>query len=438
MGVTNGQAVQLGRPVDIEIVPRAHALLSASSAERWIACPPSARMEEHLEDDDSEYAKDGTAAHAFAELRLRYLLKQITKAEYEAAYKATQALYETITDEWVHTDWDGITSYVEYVMTEYERLSAPGTTIIIEARVNYSKYAQEGFGTSDALIVAPGHGIVKSIDLKFGKGVLVSVKENAQARLYALGGILGLDPAVRKLIDKVEYTIVQPRLDYVGEESMSAVDLRDWAETVVKPAAELAYAGKGKLNPTDKGCRFCKASPRCRARIAQMVLIARRDFGVNSGEGQVDLRLEERLIDPEEVAKILPLIAGWKTWANAFEKYALEMVRDKGQEIEGFKLVRGRANRAYKPGVDVIQTIKDSGVLADLPDVTEADLFTVPAPLSVAQMEKVLGKKAFAPVAEIAVYVPPGTPALVPDTDDREAIDKVAEAKKAMQKDVPA
>ena len=62
-----------GRPVDVEIVPKAHALLSASSAERWLTCTPSARIEEALEDEGSAFATDGTAAHALAELDRRRL-----------------------------------------------------------------------------------------------------------------------------------------------------------------------------------------------------------------------------------------------------------------------------------------------------------------------------------------------------------------------------
>jgi Protein of unknown function (DUF2800). len=407
MTVTNG------RPVDIEIVPRAHAILSASSAERWLVCTPSARIEEQLPDQHSGYASDGTAAHAFAETRLRWLLKQITKAEYEAAYMATKTLYAEIVEGWEVSDWEAIDSYVEYVLSEAERLDA---TVNVEARVDYSEYAPEGFGTSDALLVSKKHKIIKSIDLKFGKGVPVTAFENAQAKLYALGGLLGFDP--HHQIENVEWAIVQPRLDYTGEGGTSVEELLDWAENVVAPAAELAWEGKGKLVPTDKGCRFCKAAATCRARAAQNVLIARRDF-----KPVPDIDLEEYLMSMEEVARILPDIDGWIQWANALKTYALESARDRGEKIEGYKLVRGRSVRSWSPNKDIPIALKSAGV-------SETDIYAPPSVRSVAQLEKVLGKKPFEVLTSSNDLVTklPGTPALVADSDPRPAINRAAEA----------
>lgn len=401
----------MGGKVEVEIVTRSHAILSASSAERWITCTPSARIEESLPDKGSAFASDGTAAHAFAELRLRYLLKQITHAEYLAGYAATKTLYAEQTAEWMHADWDAVTSYVDYVMAEAARLDA---RVIIEARVDYSKYAEGGFGTSDALLWSPSTGIVKSIDLKFGKGVPVYAEGNIQAKLYALGGLLKLGDKAK--VVSVEWAIVQPRLDYVGEDSMSAKDLIDWAETVVAPAAKLAWEGKGELVPTAKGCRFCKAAATCRARAAENVLIARRDFMSNP---------DPRVMEMDEVARILPDLDAWMAWANALKAYALEQVRDHDATIPGYKLVRGRANRAWTPGVDVPEVLKAAGV-------SETDVYVSPEPSvrSVAQMEKQIGKKPFAELNTILklVHTPLGTPALVPDADPRESMDKAGEA----------
>lgn len=408
-----------GRPVDIEIMPKAHALLSASSAERWLVCTPSARIEEALEDENSSYAGDGTAAHAFAELRLRYLLKQITKSEYVAGYEATKSLYAEYVEEWTHADWDAIHEYVDYVIDEANRLDAE---VHIEDRIDYSKYAEGGFGTSDALLVSRSLGVIKSIDLKFGKGVPVSAVENAQAKLYALGGLLKYDP--KGEFNFVEWTIHQPRLNSVSSDSTSVTDLILWAENVVAPAAELAWEGKGKLVPTDKGCRFCKAAPTCRARIAENVLIARRDFAMDYPD-KPDIRLDEYLMTPEEIAKILPNLDGWIQWANAVKAYALKMARDKGEGIEGYKLVRGRASRRWAVGDPrhLADELKKLGV-------SETDIFEEPAMRSVAQLEKQIGRKAFTDkvIPANLVSTPPGTPALVPVTDPRPAISAAAEA----------
>lgn len=411
----------MGNPVDIDIVPRAHALLSASSAERWLTCTPSARIEEAVGDTTTSYAGDGTAAHAFAELRLRYLLKQITHDEYLAGYEATKTLHAEFVDQWVLSDWEAITSYVDYVMFEANRLEA---RVVIEARVDYSKFAQGGFGTADALLISVKHKIIKAIDLKFGKGVPVSANGNAQAKLYTLGGLMSLPESERAGIEDVEWTIHQPRLDYVGTDSMKAAELLDWAEKVVAPAAKLAWEGKGQLRTSEKGCRFCKIAATCRARVAENVLIARRDFDMT-------MDLDDFVMGPDEIARILPHIDGWIGWANKLREHALKEVRDNDVDIPGYKLVRGRANRSWKPGLDIVESLKALGI----PEETIFPDPTPPAPRSVAQLEKALGKKPFTEtVAPTLVVTPLGTPALVPDTDPREAIDRAKEAAKEFAK----
>lgn len=420
-----------GRPVGIEIVPKAHALLSASSAERWLACPPSARIEEALEDEDSQYAGDGTAAHAFSELMLRYRLGEITRAEYDSSYDATNAVYASYTAGWQQSDRDAIIEYVDYVLSEHKRI---GGSITIEARVDYGAFAQGGFGTSDALIVNVATKTIKSIDLKYGKGVPVSAADNPQAKLYALGGFLGLglNPDYTDTANEgwsVEWTIHQPRLGYVGTDSTSLVELLEWAEKTVKPAAKLAWEGSGALTPTSKGCRFCKASATCRARAAENVLIARRDFMDDPNDlFKLDPEsLGERLMGADEIARILPELDSWMAWANQLKEAALRAVRDDGKTIDGYKLVRGRSNRTWRTDVDLKASLTALGV-------SETDMFVQPEPSikSVAQLEATVGKKEFAAkIAPGLVVKPLGTPALVPVSDDRSAIDVAAEAANA-------
>lgn len=404
----------MGTAVSIEIVPRAHAILSASSADRWLTCTPSARIEEALPEKESAFAADGTAAHAFAEVRLRYLLGQITKAEYLEGYDALKKLHAEPIEEWTAADWGAIDSYIAYVRAEADRL---GGEVHIEARVDYSKYAEGGFGTSDVLIVSPDTATIKSIDLKFGKGVPVMAEDNSQARLYALGGILKFDPD--HAIKNVEWAIVQPRLDYVGEGAEGVKSLLNWAETVVAPAAKLAWAGEGELKPSAKACRFCKASATCRARVAENVLIARRDFMPTP-----DPRLDERLLGMDEVARILPDIDAWIQWANALKQYALEAVRDRGEAIEGYKLVRGRSARKWIHDEEAtLQKLKALGV-------SETQLLTEPSLKSVAQVEKAMGPKAFADVEQGFVTKSEGAPTLVPEADPRAAMNVVEDARK--------
>lgn len=415
-----------GRPVDIEIIPRAHAILSASSAERWLTCTPSARIEEALADEESAFATDGTAAHAFAELRLRYKLGQTSKAEYVASYEATKKLYEEVSETWEQSDWDAINSYVEYVLDEAKRLDAE---VHIEQRVDYSRYAEGGFGTSDALLIGRKQGIIKSIDLKFGKGVPVDARDNAQAKLYALGGVLMFDPTLAGKFPTIEWTIHQPRLNNVGTDTTTFDALIAWAEDVVKPAARLAWEGKGVKVPSEKACRFCKAKATCRERAAENVNVARRDF-----MGDPDLRfdakkLDEHLMGMDEVARILPQLDEWMAWARALQEYALSSVRDRGEKIEGYKLVRGRTVRQWSPTADVVAELRKVGV----PDEIIFEDPKPPVARSVAQLEKKLGKAQFTEKAQPLVVQSQGTPTLVPEVDPRPAIDAAAEARKSFE-----
>lgn len=408
----------MSRPVEVEIVTREHAILSASSADRWLTCTPSARIEEALPDRSSAASQEGSAAHAFAEIRLRWFLKQITKAEYKEGFAAVKLLNAEHIEDWTAADWDALDVYVDYVMSEASRL---GGEVFIEERVDYSKYARGGFGTSDVLIYSPDTATIKSIDLKFGKGVPVSAVNNSQARLYALGGLIKFsEPGA---VANVEWAIVQPRLDSISEDSETVKSLIDWAENVVAPAAKLAWEGEGELKPSEKACRFCKASATCRARAAENVLIARRDFMPTP-----DPRLEERLMTMEEVARILPDIDSWLQWANDLKRYALESVRDRDEKIEGYKLVRGRALRKWKAEDEVVaEHLKAAGV-------SETLMYSEPSLKSVAQMEKVIGKTNFTRTASHIVVKPLGAPTLVPSTDPRPAIDAHKEAKSDFDK----
>lgn len=407
--------------VSVDITTRAHAILSASSSERWLTCTPSARLEEHVGDKGSSYAHDGTAAHAFAELRLRYKLGQTPHDEYVAAYEAARVLYADVVATWEQEDWDSITAYVDYVLDRQAALG-PDTVVRIEAVVDYSRYAEGGFGTSDALLVSETAGVIEAIDLKFGKGVPVSAYGNTQARLYTLGGFLGLDPSVQKKIKLFRWAIVQPRIDNISDDEMTGGSMREWAETVVKPQAELAWRGEGKFKPSEKACRFCKVSGTCRARAAENVLIARKEFEMAMTDGEFD----EQLLTPEDIAKILPKLAQWKQWASSVEAYALKAAVNDDVEFPGYKLVRGRSNRAWAVDPSIVaKSLAAAGVDDD--KLWERKDPTLKSPT---QMEKSVGAGKYKILVEPLVTKPPGAPALVPVADPRQALNPEAEALK--------
>lgn len=225
-----------------------HAILSASGAHRWMNCTPSARLEQEFDDNSGEAAAEGTAAHALSEHKLRKALKMRSKKPV-SPYDSDEM--DNYTD-----------GYVEFVLEVIEQAKkvCSDPLILIEQRLDFSKYVPEGFGTGDCLIIADG--TLHIIDFKYGQGVLVSAEDNPQMKLYALGALDLFDGIYD--IEMVSMTIYQPRRENVSTSTVSKENLYQWAEEVLKPKAELAFNGDGNYCPGE-WCQFCRAAVKCRA-----------------------------------------------------------------------------------------------------------------------------------------------------------------------------
>ena len=79
--------------------------------------------------------------------------------------------------------------YAEYVLSlvEEAKKTCKDPVVLIEQRLDFSRYVEEGFGTGDCVIIADGTLYI--IDYKHGKGVEVSAEGNPQMMLYALGAL---------------------------------------------------------------------------------------------------------------------------------------------------------------------------------------------------------------------------------------------------------
>lgn len=442
-----------------------HSLLGPSSAKRWLTCTPSARMSESIPDTGymSPYAAEGTAAHAFAEIRVNWRLRALSDHDYRVRIAQAKEDFEREIENWTRFDWDSIDSYVDYCVGEVERLGGnylTGGDAIWEAEraVDFSEFVPMGKGTADFTIVNAKTGVIKAIDLKFGTGVAVDARGNEQARLYALGLACGNgpgDPLGRSIGShadwqdiEVEWAIHQPRLNYVGEDSTTLGELFEWAEEYVKPRAEMAWRGEGELNPSEEACRFCRAAPTCRARFEYNRDVALAEFGIEfesisteKGETVVaKVTKEPNSLTPEEVGALLPRLDAWVKWASEVQARALVMARDEGLEIPGYKLVRGRSNRGWDTSIEgydeqVKQALLDKGF-------PETQIMTPPVPpqlKSVAQIEKAVGKRAYTEVVDPFVVKPLGKPTLVPEYDPRDAITDATRAEEALADfDLPA
>jgi hypothetical protein len=379
---------------------RKHAILSASGAYRWLACTPSAQLEEQFEETTSTYAEEGTLAHALAELKLRLCLKQITTKEFAKKLRELEK-----NEHYSASMLDYIETYAAIVMEKVNEAKARSAdaVVLLEQKLDFSDWVPGGFGTGDVVIISDG--VLEIIDLKYGKGVPVAAEDNAQMRLYALGALATFDSLYD--IKIIRMTIVQPRLDSVSSDEITAEMLYWWADTELIKRAQLAWEGKGEFQAGEH-CRFCRARFNCRARAEANLELAKMDF-----------RKPELLTD-EEIGEVLKQADELKAWVSDVFEWALVQARDHGKKFPGWKLVEGRSVRQYADENAVAETLLKAGYNED--QIYEKKLWGITA------MEKLLGKTRFSELLKGLVIKPAGKPTLVPETDKRPEINSTAAA----------
>ena len=360
-----------------------HAVLSASSSERWLNCPPSARLCEGYEDKGSDYAAEGTDAHTLCEYRLKQALGIPAEDPIENLSWYNEEMEECAA---------GYAAYVvELLETAKQTCSDP--VVMIEQRVDFSRWVQEGFGTADCILIADG--VLNIVDYKHGKGVEVSAEGNTQLSLYSLGALEIFDGIYD--IDRVCVHIFQPRKSNVVSSMMDKTDLYQWADTELTEKAQLAYEGQGSFS-CGEWCRFCKAKAECRERAEANLALARYEFQ------------SPALLDDEEIADILGKVDALTAWASDVKEYALQQAIS-GKEWTGWKLVEGRSNRKYTSEAAVATTVEGAGF-----DPYERKV------LGVTAMQKMLGKTRFEELLAPYIEKPQGKPTLVPESDKRPAM----------------
>ena len=374
---------------------RKHALLSASAAHRWLYCTPSARLEEQFPDKPSEAAAEGTLAHELAEAKVRnyFYPADFSKRKLTSFVKKMKE-NELWQDEMVeHTD-----AYLDYIKGTALALDSQ-PYVAIEREVDYGGYAPEGFGTADCIIV--GDGCLHIIDFKYGKSPdgRVTAEGNPQLSLYALGAYEAYK--ILYPIERVKLAIVQPRLpDGISEWECTLKELLMFGEFVRKRAA-LASKGEGDFNPHAETCRYCRARAQCRARSDRNVKQA------------FDLGELPPLITAEEAGRRLCAMEDVAKYQKDLQAWALSECLA-GKDVPGWKAVEGRGSRDWADMDKAFKTLTDGGI-------NEAILWEK-KPLTLAQVEKVVGKKDFEAAVGSMVVWNPGKPALVKESDKRPAI----------------
>lgn len=365
-----------------------HAYLSASASHRWLACPPSAKLCASIADQTSEYAQQGTDCHELC------------------AYLVEKALGRAVTDPTENlTFYDAemqncAEEYRNYVLEQIEAAKefCKDPQVMIEQRLDFSRWVENGFGTGDCVIVADE--VLQIIDYKHGLGVLVSAGDeehggNSQMMCYALGALEAFGDIYD--INQIKMTIFQPRRDNVSTYTISKDVLLKWADEVLAPTAQLAYVGKGEFKSGDH-CQFCKVKATCRKRAEYNLELAKYDFEMPA------------TLDDIEIAAILAKVDEMISWGNDIKEYALQQAQS-GVHFDGWKIVEGRSNRKFTDEATVAFRVKDAGY-----DPYEKKL------LGITAMSTLLGKKKFEELLGELVYKPPGKPALVPESDKRPAM----------------
>lgn len=370
-----------------------HAYLSTSASHRWLACPPSAKLCASIPDQSSEYAQQGTDCHELC------------------AYLVEKALGRDVPDPTENLPYydaemqNCAEEYRNYVLEQIEAAKefCKDPQVMIEQRLDFSRWVENGFGTGDCVIVADE--VLQIIDYKHGLGVLVSAGDdehggNSQMMCYALGALEVFGDIYD--INQIKMTIFQPRRDNIGTYTISRDNLLKWADEVLAPTAQLAYVGEGKFKAGDH-CQFCKVKATCRKRAEYNLELAKYDFEMPA------------TLDNTEIAAILEKVDEMISWGNDIKEYALKQAQS-GVHFEGWKVVEGRSNRKYTDEKAVAFKVKDAGF-----DPYEKKL------LGVTAMSTLLGKKKFEELLGELIYKPPGKPALVPESDKRPAMNTAIE-----------
>ena len=341
---------------------RAHALLSASSAHRWLECPASAVAASKYPSASTEFAQEGTLAHQVAEV--------IATGASDALLAEMRGPESGIDKEMV----DCAEGYRDYIQ---EHTKSDSAHVLLERRVDFSPWVPDGFGTCDCIILQDDTMTV--IDYKYGVGVPVSAVDNPQLKLYALGALNDYGFAFD--VSKVEMHIYQPRINNVSVDHLTVDELMAWAEHTVKPTAKKAAEGKGGYK-AGIHCRFCPHGGKCRALSKHCTEFVETH----------DLRVGVPKLAPFEVAEVLAMEPVIALWLKKVKEQALTTMLE-GGEVPGYKVVEGKlGNRKWTNELEVAEVLIGAGYHQE--EYTETKL------LSPAAMDKAIGKKKAAELLE--------------------------------------
>lgn len=396
---------------------RAHAVLSASGFKKWSTCTMSAAIEELLPDEDSDYSAEGTYAHAVGEAWLRVWLGGNDGADVEAANELTNPELNEDAKRWFNPEFaEYVQDYVDYVtkrVTELrEQHGHDNVTVLLEQRLDFSRWVPQGFGTGDVAIIFPGG--VEVIDLKFGKGIFVDGENNGQTRLYGLGAYDRYH--ILYDFEEVTVTIVQPRKDNISGETINVAELNGlltWADELVKPRAAIAWAAvqgdrsEARFVPGSHCSEaFCKARFTCAARARYMLEAADKSYALKEPDTLTIEQLEEVVERADLAVK----------WLSDVKSYLLKQAEAGRVQLQRFELVEGRSNRTISDTKEAAAVLMKNGFSA-------TDIYKDPELKGLTMLEKLVGAKKLTELLGNILHKPAGKPTLAPRGSGKKAVE---------------
>ncbi len=372
-----------------------HSHYGASSANRWLNCPGSISLIKDIPAPaPNPHAMEGTRAHNLAE----YCLKN--------SLDAIDLIDEEFSGEPVIQDMaEAVQVYLDYIRKQSSRSAVK---VMVETQFSLDHIHKGMFGTNDACLFDSMLDTLEVVDYKHGVGVVVSPEENEQLMYYGLGAaILYKLPSTARVI----LTIIQPRAmgQTIKTWETTAGFLYDFGEEL-RQGVERTKIKNPELKEGD-WCRFCPALATCPQVNATALSVAQAQF--TDGElilGTPEEAVNQKLVDISKVLQYAPLIT---SWFKAVESMAFQMANS-GIPIEGYKLVKKRANRKWLYEPDELERV----LIQSNGNKKDTNWFTEPKMKSPAQLEKIFGKDFIGNLCE----TPDNGNTLVPISDRRQEV----------------
>lgn len=253
---------------------RAHAICSASGAERWLNCPGSLHLCKDLPPEEpSVYAKEGTRAHGYAEKILRAWVDKGKPRGFPslddlrilfAEKEHEDAFFPGEDDDRGFSMLDYVMTYVNLCMDEVDAFDDPGPAIRIEQKLTLDE-GMKMFGTADFLLTGKlqGKDVGVIVDLKYGKGKKVKIENNSQLAYYAVG----LMKTSKRPLEEIKVRVVQPRIDeFFSERWYTRRELIAWENHIISGAENALWQLAGarpRFLLDGPWCFFCPGRKIC-------------------------------------------------------------------------------------------------------------------------------------------------------------------------------